>query len=157
MKYRVIERFRKVYPVSVMCEFFEVPRSSYYAWRKKQERSDRDEAMAEEIRQIWERSKQTYGYGRIWKHFREKLKRQVNIKRIRRIMRKYGMSSMIRRRKPYTKHKESVYKYQNLLNRQFTQEQSNHFWVTDITYIHTDEGFVYLCAIMDLCGRMILS
>lgn len=157
LKYRVIERFKDVYPIAAMCEFFEVPRSSYYAWRKKQEQPERDADMEETIREVWNRSKQTYGYYRMWKYFREKLKKQVNIKKIRRIMRKYGITSVIRRRRAYSYYKQSAYKYQNLLNRQFRQELPNTFWVTDITYVPTKKGFVYLCAIMDLCGRMVLS
>ena len=72
-------------------------------------------------------------------------------------MHKYGISSVIRRRKAYTYHKNTAYKYQNLLNRQFRQENPNTFRVTDITYIPTAKGFVYLCAVMDLCGRKVLS
>jgi transposase InsO family protein len=93
----------------------------------------------------------------MWKYFREKLNIQINIKKIRRIMRKYGISSVIRRRKAYTYHKNTAYKYQNLLKRQFRQESPNTFWVTDITYIPTSKGFVYLRAVMDLCGRKVLA
>ncbi len=157
LKYRVIERFKDKYSVSEMCRFFEVPRSSYYAWRKRQGREDPDKEIGGLIREIWNSSKQTYGCYRIWKYFREKLKIQVNIKKVRRIMHKYGISSVIRRRRAYTYHKNTAYKYQNILNRQFRQESPNAFWVTDITYLPTAGGFVYLCAVMDLCGRMVLS
>lgn len=157
LKYLIIERFREKYSISDMCRFFEVPRSSYYAWRKRQKDKDRDQDTADKIREIWNASRQTYGCFRIWKYFREKLKIRINIKRIRRIMRKYGISSVIRRRKAYTYNKNSVYKYQNLLNRQFCQEKPNTFWATDITYIPTSKGFVYLCAVMDLCGRKVLA
>ena len=140
-----------------MCKLFEVPRSSYYVWRQKEKTEDRDQETADQIREIWNNSRQTYGCYRIWKYFREKLNIQINIKKIRRIMRKYGISSVIRRRKAYTYHKNTAYKYQNLLNRQFRQENPNTFWVTDITYIPITKGFVYLCAVMDLCGRKVLS
>jgi transposase InsO family protein len=157
LKYRVIERFKDKYSISEMCKLFEVPRSSYYVWRQKEKTEDRDQETADQIREIWNNSRQTYGYYRIWKYFREKLNIQINIKKIRRIMRKYGISSVIRRRKAYTYHKNTAYKYQNLLNRQFRQESPNTFWVTDITYIPITKGFVYLCAVMDLCGRKVLS
>ncbi|MBQ8398272.1 MAG: IS3 family transposase [Clostridia bacterium] len=153
----MIERFRNTYSITEMCKIFEVARSSYYAWRKRQREPDRDQETADKIKEIWNRSKQTYGCRRMWKYFREKLHIPVNIKKIRRIMRKYGISSVIRRRKTYTCHKNAVHKYQNLLARQFRQEHPNTFWVTDITYIHTSKGFVYLCAVMDLCGRKILA
>jgi transposase InsO family protein len=157
LKYRVIERFKDKYSISEMCKLFEVPRSSYYVWRQKEKTEDRDQETADQIREIWNNSRQTYGCYRIWKYFREKLNIQINIKKIRRIMRKYGISSVIRRRKAYTYHKNTAYKYQNLLNRQFRQENPNTFWVTDITYIPITKGFVYLCAVMDLCGRKVLS
>ena len=157
LKYRVIERFKDKYSISEMCKLFEVPRSSYYVWRQKEKTEDRDQETAAQIREIWNNSRQTYGCYRIWKYFREKLNIQINIKKIRRIMRKYGISSVIRRRKAYTYHKNTAYKYQNLLNRQFRQENPNTFWVTDITYIPITKGFVYLCAVMDLCGRKVLS
>lgn len=92
LKYRVIERFRDKYSVSEMCKLFEVPRSSYYAWRKKQQTEDRDQETADKIREIWNDSKQTYGCYRMWKYFREKLNIRINIKKIRRIMHKYGIS-----------------------------------------------------------------
>lgn len=157
LKYRVIERFKDKYSISEMCKLFEVPRSSYYAWRKKQQCGDRDREIADKITEIWNSSRQTYGCYRMWKYFREKLKIQINIKKIRRIMRKYGISSVIRRRKAYTYHKNTAHKYENLLNRQFRQETPNTFWATDITYIPTAKCFVYLCAVMDLCGRKVLS
>ncbi len=61
LKYRVIERFRDKYSVSEMFKLFEVPRSSYYAWRKKQQTEDRDQETADKIREIWNNSRQTYG------------------------------------------------------------------------------------------------
>ncbi|MBR7185559.1 MAG: transposase, partial [Clostridia bacterium] len=92
-----------------MCKLFEVPRSSYYAWRKKQQCEDRDRETADKIREIWNNLRQTYGCYRMWKYFCEKLNIQINIKKIRRIMRKYGISSVIRRRKAYTYHKNTAY------------------------------------------------
>jgi transposase InsO family protein len=157
LKYRVIERFKDKYSISEMCKLYEVPRSSYYVWRQKEKTEDQDQETADQIREIWNNSRQTYGCYRMWKYFREKLNIQINIKKIRRIMHKYGISSVIRRRKAYTYHKNTAYKYQNLLNRQFRQENPNTFWVTDITYIPITKGFVYLCAVMDLCGRKVLS
>ena len=73
LKYRVIERFKDKYSISEMCKLFEVPRSSYYAWRKKQQCEDRDQETADRIREIWNSSRQTYGCYRMWKYFREKL------------------------------------------------------------------------------------
>ena len=72
-------------------------------------------------------------------------------------MRKYDLLAQIRRRKPYAHYKQAVHKYPNLLKRTFNQPLPNRFWVTDITYIHTAKGMLYLCAVVDLCGKMVLS
>ena len=80
MKYRVIERFKGKYSITEMCKLFEVPRSSYYAWLKKQQSKDRDQEIADNIREIWNSSGQTYGCYRMWKYFREKLNIRINIK-----------------------------------------------------------------------------
>lgn len=157
LKYLVIERYKDKYSISEMCKLFEVSRSSYYAWRKRQEHIDRDKEIADKIIEIWNQSHQTYGCRRIWKYLRVKLNIQINIKKVRRIMQKYGIASVIRRPKIYTHNKDAVHKYQNLLDRKFRQETPNTFWVTDITYIPTEQGFVYMCAVMDLHGRMVLS
>ena len=94
LKYRVIERLRDTYSISEMCKLFEVSRSSYYVWRKKQQCGDRDREIANKITESWNSSKQTYGCYRMWKYFRERLQIQINIKKIRRIMRKYGISAI---------------------------------------------------------------
>ena len=72
-------------------------------------------------------------------------------------MRKHDLLAQIRRRKPYVYYKQAVHKYPNLLKRAFDQSSPNQFWVTDITYIPTAKGMLYLCAVVDLCGKMVLS
>ena len=67
------------------------------------------------------------------------------------------MLSQIRRRTPYTRYKQGTFKYNNLLNRQFLQKQPNKFWVTDITYIPIPGRMLYMCAVLDLCGRTVLA
>nr|WP_243113036.1 hypothetical protein [Caproiciproducens galactitolivorans] len=70
---------------------------------------------------------------------------------------KYDLLSQIRRRRPYVHYKQAVHKYPNLLQRIFEQSLPNHFWVTDITYIPTVKGMLYLCAVVNLCGKMVLA
>ena len=72
-------------------------------------------------------------------------------------MRKLDLLSLVRRRRPYVHYKQAVHKYPNLLQRTFEQTRPNQFWVTDITYIPTAKGMVYLCVVMDLCGKMVLA
>ena len=65
LKYRVIERFREKYPVNAMCEVFEVSRSGYYAWRKRQSRPAKDQWLVDLIMECQRESKQTYGFRRV--------------------------------------------------------------------------------------------
>lgn len=157
LKYRVIERFRGKYSVEAMCKVFEVSRSGYYAWRGRQGQENRDQQLLDLIAECQEKCRQTYGCRRVRRWLERFKHRHVNIKAVRRIMRKYDLMSVIRRRKPYTVYKQAIYKYTNELKRQFTQPAPNRFWVTDITYIHTAKGFVYMCAVVDLFDRMVLA
>ena len=70
-------------------------------------------------------------------------------------MRKLDLLSQARRRKPYRHYQQAVHKYPNLLQRAFAQPFPNRFWATDITYIPAAKGMVYLCAVLDLCGKMV--
>ena len=72
-------------------------------------------------------------------------------------MRRYDLLSKIRRVRPYMQYQKALHKYPNLLDRQFEQALPNRFWVTDITYIPTAKGMIYMCAVMDLCGKMVLA
>ena len=157
MKYRVIERFRDKYSVKAMCELFEVSRSGYYAWRNRQGKPSKDQWLVDLIAEGQRMSNQTYGYRRMHRWLNEVKHKKVNIKAVLRVMRKYNLFSVVRRRRPYMHYQRAIHKYPNLLNRQFEQLQPNRFWVTDITYIPTAQGMVYMCAVVDLCGKMVLS
>ena len=81
----------------------------------------------------------------------------MNVKAILRVMRKLNLLSVVRRRRPYTRYQQAVHKYPNLLNRSFDQAKPNQFWVTDITYIPISRGMLYMCAVLDLCGKAVLA
>ena len=81
----------------------------------------------------------------------------MNIKAVLRVMRKLNLLSVVRRRRPYTRYQKAVHKYPNLLNRDFDQIQPNRFWVTDITYIPIPGSMLYMCAVLDLCGKVVLA
>ena len=157
LKYRVIERFREKYRVEAMCKAFEVSRSGYYRWRKRQEQEPKDQWLAELIRKCQKESKQTYGVRRVQFWIQRNEKKRVNRKAIHRIMRKLNLLSVIRRSKAYTRYQQAVHKYHNLLNRNFDQAKPNQFWVTDITYIPIPGGMLYMCAVIDLCGKVVLA
>ena len=157
LKYRVIERFRGKYSIQAMCDMFEASRSGYYAWRNRQDKPSKDQWLVDLIAEGQRISKQTYGYRRIQRWLYTAKHKKVNLKAVLRIMRKYDLLSQVRRRRPYMRYQRALHKYPNLLNRQFEQVKPNQFWVTDITYILTAHGMVYMCAVVDLCGKMVLA
>ena len=155
-KYAVIHRHRSEYPVSTMCQFFEVSRSGYYDFVKRLGRPEHDADLAEEIRVCQNSVDMTYGYRRVWLWL-EGRKIHTNPKTVLRIMKKYGLLSEIRRRRKWVNLGQQVHKYDNLLNRQFRADRPNVKWVTDISYIHTKEGVLYLSMIRDLYDNSIVA
>lgn len=153
LQYRVIEQFRGKYSEKAMCEVFEVSRSGYYAWRKRQEK----EARVDLIVECQQLCRQTYGLRRVRRWIQRQTGKLVNIKAILRVMRKLNLLSVIRRRRPYTRYQQAVYKYRNLLNRCFDQAKPNQFWVTDITCILIPDSMLYRCIVLDLCGKVVLA
>ena len=156
VKYGVIYRHRNEYSVSVMCKFFEVSRSGYYDFVKRIGQPERDAELAEKIKECQNRTDKTYGYRRVWKWLKD---RNVdrNPKTVLRIMKKYGLLSEIRRRRKWVNLGQQIHKYENLLNRQFRADRPNNKWVTDISYIHTKEGVLYLSMIRDLYDNSIVA
>ena len=155
VKYLVIYRHKDKYTISEMCRFFDVSRSGYYDYVKRMELPDRDLPLAEQIRTCQQEVKQTYGYRRvhIWLE-RKGIYR--NPKTILRIMQKYNLLSVVRRKK-YQHYGDALHRYPNLLNRNFHAERPNQKWVTDISYIKTGQGFLYLSVIRDLYDNSIVS
>ena len=147
---------RERYAISVMCRFFGVSRSGYYDYVKRQRIPARDTNVAEWIRQCQQESRKTYGYRRVWLWLRARNIHR-NPKSILRIMQKYGLLSEIRRRRKWVQMGQQLHKYENLLNRQFSADRPNHKWVTDISYIHTGQGVLYLSMIRDLYDNSIVA
>lgn len=156
VKYAVIYRHRSEYPLSVMCQFFGVSRSGYYAFCKRLGQPEPDAWLAELLRSQQERCRQTYGYRRMW-IWLEKQGIHHNPKTVLRVMKKYGLLAEIRRAKKWVNMGQQVHKYENLLNRQFYADRPNAKWVTDISYIHTKEGVLYLSMIRDLYDNSIVA
>ena len=126
-KFAVIHQHRNEYSISVMCKFFEVSRSGYYDYVKRLGRTEKDAALAEEIRKQQEKCFKTYGYRRMWLAL-EKKGMHYNPKTILRVMKKYGLLSEIRRRRKWVNMGQQVHKYENLLNRQFGADKPNSKW-----------------------------
>jgi putative transposase len=156
-KYRAIYHYRKKYPVVDMCRFLEVSRSAYYDWIRRKDQPSRDAELTELIREGYNQSRRTYGYRRITIWLRRKHGLLVNQKAVRRIMRKNDMPSIIRRKRKYKFNSAVYHRYDNVLARDFKASKPNEKWVTDITYIHTGQGTMYLSVIKDLYDNSIVS
>ena len=155
VKYLVIYRHREKYAISEMCRFFEVSRSGYYDFLKRMDISAKDLPLAEKIRECQEQCGKTYGYRRV-QLWLERNGIHHNPKTILRVMKKYNLLSVVRRRK-YHYYSQALHKYPNILNRDFKAERPNQKWVTDISYIHTGQGVLYLSVIRDLFDNSIVA
>ena len=155
VKYRVIYRHKEKYSISEMCRVFNVSRSGYYSHVKRMEIPAKDLLLAEKIRECQTESRSTYGYRRV-QIWLEQHGIHHNPKTILRVMNKYSLLSVIRRKR-YVKYGEALHRYPNLLNRDFTADRPNQKWVTDISYIRTGQGFLYLSVIRDIYDSSIVA
>lgn len=148
---------RERYSITEMCQFFGVSRSGYYDYVKRLDQPAHDAALAEIIQKQQEKCDKTYGYRRMWKWLKKVRKIHRNPKTILRIMKKYDLLSEIRRQRKWRQMSTQLHKYDNLLNREFHADQPNHKWVTDISYIRTRQGVLYLSIIRDLFDNSIIA
>ena len=155
---------RKLYPVSIACEVLEVSASGYFTWTR-QHKAKRttplgrysDEALLAHMRAIHAEVKQEYGWPRMHK---ELLARGIRVgtERVRRLMKQHGIRARTKRKFVVTtdsKHNLPV--APDLVQRRFNPEAPNQLWSGDITYIATDEGWVYLAAVIDLFSRQVVG
>ena len=139
-----------------MCQFFDVSRSGYYDFVKRVDKPEKDGELADKIRMCQHSVDNTYGYRRVWLWLKHKQIHR-NPKTVLRIMKKYGLLSEIRRRRKWVNLGQQMHRYDNLLKRQFRADRPNTKWVTDISYIHTKEGVLYLSMIRDLYDNSIVA
>ena len=155
VKFMVIYRHKDKYSISEMCRFFGVSRSGYYDYVKRMYIPARDLPLAEKIKECQDKCGKTYGYRRVhlWLE-RENI--HHNPKTILRVMQKYNLLSVVRRKK-YRNYGDYLHRYPNLLNRDFKADRPNQKWVTDISYIKTQQGTLYLSVIRDLYDNSIVA
>ena len=151
----VIYRHKNRYSVSEMCRFFKVSRSGYYDYVKKMDRPSIENYLVEKICECQEHTHKTYGYRRV-QIWLERHGIHKDPKTVLRLMQKYNLLSVVRRKK-YRNYGERLHKYPNLLNRNFSAERPNQKWVTDISYIKTEEGILFLSVIRDLYDNSIVA
>ena len=150
---------KKSHPVEKMCKVLTVSRSSYYKRKNKgkSRRQRENEKLLVLIKEIFRESKERYGSPRITEELRRRGIR-CNKKRIARLMRKEGIAArMFRKYRITTQSDHHLYRSENILGRGFSREGPNEAWTSDITYIRTDEGWLYLAAVMDLYSRKIVG
>jgi transposase InsO family protein len=159
MRFQFIEDHRDKFSVRLMCKVLEVSTSGYYAWRgrppSKREMANR--VLTAKIKEEFEKSGETYGSPRIYQVMR-KLGLMCSPKRVARLMRAADLKAkQTRRYRSTTKRNKADRAAPNILKRDFSATAPNRKWVTDITYIATQEGWLYLAAIMDLFSRRIVG
>ena len=159
MRFQFVEAHREEFEVQVMCEVLDVSRSGYYTWRTRpaSQREMADAVYMEQIKQFYDDSHQTYGYERIW-HDLQVSGLPCGKHRVRRLMRQHGLvAKQTKRYKRTTKANPDHQLAPNLLDGDFAAESPNAKWCADITYIPTQEGWLYLAVILDLFSRRIVG
>ena len=139
-----------------MCKFFNVSRSGYYKWLKRPS-TDNDETIGKLIKECQEKTKYTYGYRRVKIWLLRETGLVINHKTVLRLMNKYNLLAQIRRPRPYYQRHKQLEPYENKLNRDFSANKPNQKWVTDISYIFTKQGVLYLSMIKDLYDNFVVS
>ena len=161
MKYAWIEQHRLDYSTTMMCELLSVSRSGLNAARKRapSKRWTDDLGLVKQIRQVQHKHRGRYGRRRMTTELTEAQGRPVNHKRIGRLMREHGLQSRKRRRLRVvttdSKHAHPV--APNVLERNFVTTAPNQKWLADLTYVPTDEGWLYVALVLDLYARKIVG
>jgi putative transposase len=163
VKYAFIERNRHHWPVSVLCEVLEVSPSGYHQRRQRtaQDKPHRtrvsDDALLANIKAIHAQVRGEYGWPRMWKELLA-LGVRVGKERVRKLMAQHGIRA--RHKRKYiatTNSNHDLPVAPNLLERNFTATAPNLVWTSDITYLATAEGWVYLAVIIDLFSRQVVG
>ena len=162
MKYAFIDRHRLVWPIRVQCRVLGVSSTGYHQHRKRRERIKErrhlsEEAMLVHIRSIQTETRGAYGWPRVWRELQRRGVR-VGKRRVQRLMQEHGIQARGKRRfRVTTDSRHTLPVAENLLNRDFTPPAPNRSWSGDITYIATDEGWLYLAVVIELFSRKVVG
>lgn len=167
MRYAWIAEHRRHWPVALTCEVLDVSASGYFEhWRRKKasepgkpgtKRRINDTALLVHIHAIDAEVKSEYGWPRMWKELQDRGMR-VGKERVRKLMKLHGIQARGRRKFVLTtdsKHNLPI--AENVLARNFAPGAPNRVWTSDITYIATDEGWLFLTAVIDLFSRLVVG
>ena len=160
MRFAFIEEHREEWPIAVQCFVLNVSRSGFYAWRGREPSATqrRQESLTETIREIHHASDRNYGAPRV---YRELLKQghAINQKTVEKYMRAADIQAKTHRKFRFSttdsNHPHPI--APNIVNRNFKPSSKNETWTADITYIPTDEGWLYLAVVEDLFTRQIVG
>lgn len=159
MKYQFVHEHRSSFRVEKMCRVCDISRSGYYAWRQREKsrRQKENERLVEKIKNVYAFNRKVYGSPRIT----EELKAQglcCGKNRVARLMRLNGIKAKtVKRYKVTTKSAHTLPIAPNLVNRRFAADECNKLWVSDISYIATREGWLYLAVIIDVFSRTVVG
>ena len=162
MRYGCIEQHRSAFPVVLMCRVLEVTRSGFYAWRERapSARAREDQRLRIEVRVIHSEARGCYGSPRVHAELQARGER-VSRKRVARLMLQQDLRGKKRRRYRVTTNSEHAYPIApNVLDRKFGIEEvggPDQAWVSDITYVPTREGWLYLAIVLDLASRLVVG
>ena len=159
MKYAWIKEHCSEHPVTALCCFMNISRSRYYEWldSPKTDREKENEKLIERLKILFEKGRGSYGTRRLKKKFAEQ-GIVVSRRRIGRLMNQAGLWCKTKKKfKATTDSKHNKPIAPNLLERQFTVSQPDHYYVGDITYVYTQEGWLYLAVVIDLFSRKIVG
>ncbi len=159
MKYAVIRENKPFFRMQMMCRVLCVSRSGYYVWEKQPESFQvcANKKLALEIKAIYDDEKQRVGSPRITKRL-QALGHKVGKNRVAGIMRKQGWRAKgVKKFKATTNSRHTLAVAENLLQQNFEADRPNQKWVSDLTYIWTEEGWLYLAVVLDLYSRMVVG
>ncbi|WP_151829715.1 IS3 family transposase [Acinetobacter ursingii] len=158
MRYAFIQDNQHIWPVRRLCSTLDVHHSGYYAWLKQptSKTARKRQQLSGLIKQFWLESGGVYGYRKIHCDLKD-VGESCGINRVHRLMKADGLKSQRGYRKPRAYAGTPAVIAANSLNRQFNPTEPNQLWVTDITYIRTHEGWLYLAVVIDLFSRLVVG
>ena len=157
MKYKFMEEHRNIYRAKSMCEILKVSRSGYYAWRTRQpsRRKKANEELLKRIREIHTQSRKLYGSPRITAELNEEGVR-CGKNRVARIMKAHSIRADVKKRR-FRRTTDSRHEYALAANMLIDRSQTEKVWASDITFVPTSEGWLYVAAVMNVKSRKIIG
>ncbi|HHA2302519.1 IS3 family transposase [Enterobacter asburiae] len=158
LRYAFIRDNSRCWPVRLLCRALDVHPSGFYAWFKQpySQRHQVDLRLTGQIKQFWLESGCVYGYRKIHLDLRDS-GQQCGVNRVWRLMNRAGIKAQVGYRSPRARKGEASIVSPNRLQRQFNPDAPDKRWVTDITYVRTHEGWLYLAVVVDLFSRKIIG